>query len=160
MNILSGEIFAGNMHRYRHQGGIRFLNAWRRDIPVKKRVQVVLDNSELRKVTEVCRRLGCGSCRIFDFSRRFSSRLNAVDRFLVRLIRTRPERGVVGSVADLLAAINRLGVKNNQNAKSFLRRADPDANIAVRPMGGQALASIRCVALHDSAERMQSGGAA
>ena len=44
LNVLTGDVFARNMQRHRHQEFIRFLKALERDIPAGKLVHVILDN--------------------------------------------------------------------------------------------------------------------
>ena len=71
-----------------------------------------------------------------------SSWLNAVEGFSAFLTRRRLKNGVFRSVVDLQAAINRFISEHNQTPKPFVWRADPDAIIAARNRGFQALESI------------------
>ena len=62
--------------------------------------------------------------------------------FFAILTRRRLQNGVFRSVVDLQAAINRFISEHNQAPKPFVWRADPDAIIAGRNRGFQALESI------------------
>ena len=67
--------------------------------------------------------------------------LNCVGEADVSLDRRRLKHGVFRSVVDLQAAINRFVEEHNENPKPFVWRADPDAIIAARARGFQALRS-------------------
>ena len=51
--------------------------------------------------------------------------------------------GVFQSVVYLQAAINRFVAEHNDSPKPFIWRANPDAIIAARPLGLQALESVQ-----------------
>ena len=78
----------------------------------------------------------------FHFTPTSCSWLNAVEGFFAKLFTRRLKRGVFCSLVDLQAAINRFVAEHNQNPKPFIWRADPDAIIAARNRGFQALESI------------------
>ena len=79
----------------------------------------------------------------FHFTPTSSSWLNAVEGFFAKLTRRRLKHGVFHSVIDLQAAINRFITEHNATeAKPFVWRADPDAIIAARARGFQALESL------------------
>ena len=80
----------------------------------------------------------------FPFTPSFSSWLNAVEGFLATLARRRLTHGVFRSVVDLQAAINSfVAERNSDGAGPFARRADPEAIIASRGRGRQALEAIQ-----------------
>ena len=142
LNVLDGTVIGRNMARHRHQEFIRFLNALEREIPVGKTVHAILDNSASHKTPEVRRWLARHPRWTFHFTPTSSSWLNAVEGFFAKLTRRRLKHGVFHSVVDLQAAINRFVAEHNQTeAKPFLWRADPDAIIAARTRGFQALES-------------------
>jgi hypothetical protein len=63
-----------------------------------------------------------------------------VEGFFAKLKQWRLKHGVFRSVVDLQAAINRFVAEHNdREAKPFIWRADPDAIIAARTRGFQAL---------------------
>ncbi len=64
-----------------------------------------------------------------------------VEGFFAKLTRRRLKYGVFHSLVDLQAAINRFVAEHNQTPKPFVWRADPDAIIAARNRGFQALES-------------------
>ena len=89
------------------------------------------------------RRCGAGwhGTWTFHFTPTSSSWLNAVEGFFAKLFKRRLKRGVFCSLVDLQAAINRFVAEHNRSPKPFVWRADPDAIIAARARGFQALES-------------------
>lgn len=76
----------------------------------------------------------------FHFTPTSSSWLNAVEGFFAKLTRRRLKHGVFHSVVDLQAAINSFMAEHNETeARPFIWRADPDAIVASRNRGLQAL---------------------
>ena len=142
LNVLTGEVFGRNMQRHRHQEFIRFLNALERDIPAGKVVHVILDNYAAHKHAKVRAWLDRHPRWTFHFTPTSSSWLNAVEGFFAKLSRRRLKNGVFCSVVELQAAINRFVAEHNQSPKPFVWRADPDAIIAARSRGFQALESV------------------
>ncbi len=142
LNILDGSVVGRNMQRHRHQEFIRFLNALERDIPVGKVVHVILDNYAAHKHEKVRAWLDRHPRWIFHFTPTSSSWLNAVEGFFAKLTRRRLKRGVFRSISDLQAAINRYIAEHNDDPTPFIWKADPDAIIAARNRGFQALESI------------------
>jgi transposase len=142
LNVLTGEVFGRNMQRHRHQEFIRFLNALERDIPAGKVVHVILDNYAAHKHAKVRAWLERHPRWTFHFTPTSSSWLNAVEGFFAKLSRRRLKHGVFCSVVELQAAINRFVAEHNESPKPFVWRADPDAIIAARSRGFQALESI------------------
>lgn len=142
LNILTGEVFGRNMQRHRHQEFIRFLNALERDIPAGKVVHVIIDNYAAHKHAKVREWLARHPRWTFHFTPTSSSWLNAVEGFFAKLTRRRLKHGVFRSVVELQAAINRFIAEHNEQPKPFIWRADPDAIIAARSRGFQALESI------------------
>ena len=143
LNVLEGTVTGRNMQRHRHQEFIRFLNALEREIPAGKVVHAILDNVSSHKTPEVRRWLRRHPRWTFHFTPTSSSWLNAVEGFFAKLTRRRLKHGVFHSVIDLQAAINRFITEHNATeAKPFVWRADPDAIIAARARGFQALESL------------------
>lgn len=141
LNTLTGKVFGRSMARHRHQEFIRFLNALEREIPAGKVVHAILDNYAAHKTPEVRRWLERHPRWTFHFTPTSSSWLNAVEGFFAKLSRRRLKRGVFRSIVDLQAAINRFLAEHNDAPKPFTWRADPDAIIAARARGFQALES-------------------
>jgi transposase len=142
LNVLTGEVLGRNMQRHRHQEFIRFLNAIERNIPAGKVVHVILDNYAAHKHEKVRAWLARHPRWTFHFTPTSGSWLNAVEGFFAKLTRRRLKHGVFRSVVDLQAAINRFVAEHNESPKPFIWRADPDAIIAARNRGFQALESI------------------
>ena len=143
LDVLSDAVFGRNMQRHRHQEFIRFLTALERDIPAGRLVHVILDTYAAHKHEKVRAWLDRHPRWTFHFTPTSSSWLNAVEGFFAILTRRRLQNGVFRSVVDLQAAINRFIGEHNQPPKPFIRRADPDAIIAARSQGFQALESIQ-----------------
>ena len=142
LNVLDGTVTGRNMARHRHQEFIRFLNALERDIPAGKVVHAILDNYAAHKTPQVRRWLERHPRWTFHFTPTSCSWLNAVEGFFANLSRRRLKRGVFCSLVELQTAINRFIAEHNEKPKPFVWRADPDAIIAARARGFQALESI------------------
>ena len=142
LDVLEGTVFGRNMARHRHQEFIRFLNALEREIPAGKVVHAILDNYAAHKTAEVRRWLARHPRLTLHFTPTSSSWLNAVEGFFAKLSRRRLKRGVFRSVVDLQAAINRFVNEHNEHPRPFVWRAGPDAIIAARTRGFQALESV------------------
>jgi len=141
LNVLDGTVLGKNMARHRHQEFIRFLNALEREIPQDKAVHAILDNYAAHKTPQVRRWLARHPRWTFHFTPTSSSWLNAVEGVFAKLFKRRLKRGVFCSLVELQAAINRFVAEHNQSPKPFVWRADPDAIIAARARGFQALES-------------------
>jgi transposase len=141
LDVLDGTVIGKNMARHRHQEFIRFLNALEREIPKDKAVHAILDNYAAHKTPQVRRWLARHPRWTFHFTPTSSSWLNAVEGFFAKLFKRRLKRGVFCSLVELQAAINRFVAEHNQSPKPFVWRADPDAIIAARARGFQALES-------------------
>ena len=140
MNVLTGEVIGRNMQRHRHQEFLRFLNAINRDTPAGMNIHVILDNYAAHKHAKVRAWLARHPRWTFHFTPTSSSWLNAVEGFFAKLTRRRLKHGVFHSVVDLQAAINRFLAEHNETeAKPFVWRAEPEAIIASRNRGFQAL---------------------
>lgn len=142
LNVLEGTIIGRNMQRHRHQEFIRFLNAIEREVPAGKLIHVVLDNYAAHKHAKVRAWLDRHPRWTFHFVPTSSSWLNAVEGFYAKLTRRRLKNGVLRSVVDLQAAINRFIEEHNQTPKPFVWSAEPNAIIAARNRGFQTLESI------------------
>jgi hypothetical protein len=79
----------------------------------------------------------------FHFTPTSASWLNAVAGFFAKLTRRRLKRGVLRSVPDLQAAINRFLAETNDNPKPFVWTADPARILAAVQRGKKALESIQ-----------------
>lgn len=141
LNVLDGTVIGKNMARHRHQEFIRFLNALERAIPQDKAVHAIPDNYAAHKTPEVRRWLARHPRWTFHFTPTSSSWLNAVEGFFAKLFKRRLKRGMFCSLVELQAAINRFLAEHNQSPKPFVWRADPNAIIAARARGFQALES-------------------
>lgn len=142
LNVLTGEVVGRNMQRHRHQEFIRFLNTLEREIPAGKVVHVILDNYAAHKHAKVRAWLARHPRWTFHFTPTSSSWLNAVEGFFAKLTRRRLKHGVFRSVAELQTAINRFVAEHNDSPRPFVWRADPDAIIAARSRGFQALEPV------------------
>lgn len=70
-------------------------------------------------------------------------RLNAVEGFFAKLSKRRLKRGVLRSLVDLQAAINRFLAQTNDRAQALVWTADPDQIIAAIRRRYQGLDSIQ-----------------
>jgi transposase len=143
LNVLDGTVIAQNMQRHRHQEFIRFLNRIEREVPVGKTIHVILDNYAAHKKDKVRAWLDRHPRWTFHFTPTSCSWLNAVEGFFAKLTRRRLKHGVLHSVLDLQAAINRfIRQYNADHPKPFIWKANPNDIIAARNRGFQTLESI------------------
>ncbi len=142
LNVLAGEVFGTSMQRRRRQEFIRVPNALERDVPAGKVVHVILDDHAARKHAKVRARLERHPRPTFRFTPTSSAWPNAVEGFFAKLSRRRLKHGVFCSVVELQAVLNRCVAEHDENPKPFVWRADPNAIIAARSRGLQALESV------------------
>jgi transposase len=143
LNVLDGTVIGQNMQRHRHQEFIRFLNQIERSVPKDKEIHAIVDNYAAHKKDKVQAWLARHPRWTFHFTPTASSWLNAVEGFFAKLTRRRLKHGVFYTLVELQAAINRFIREYNQNdAKPFVWKADPDKIIAARNRGFQTLESI------------------
>ena len=133
LNVLDGTVIGQNMQRHRHQEFIRFLNQIERSVPKGKEVHAIVDNYAAHKKDKVQEWLARHPRWTLHFTPISSSWLNAVEGFFAKLTRRRLKNGVFYTLVDLQTAINRFIKEYNQNhAKPFIWKADPDKIIAAR----------------------------
>ena len=109
MNVLDGTVIGRNMQSHRHQEFIRFLNVIEKQLPAGKTIHAILDNYAAHRHPNVRRRLERHPRWTFHF-KTDNGLLAQRRRGLLRtLTKRRLKRGVFRSVADLQAAIKRLG---------------------------------------------------
>ncbi len=102
----------------------------------------VADNTAFQKDVRVRAWLARHPRWTLHFTPTSCSWLNAVEGFFAKLTRRRMKHGVFRSVVELQGAINRFVAEHNdREPKPFVWRADPDAIIAARTRGFQALES-------------------
>ena len=107
LNVLDGTVIGRDKQRHRHQELIRFLNTIEAGVPAGKIVHVILDNYAAHRES-VRASLDRHPRFVFHFTRTSCSLLNAVEGVFAKLGRRRLKRGVLYSLVDLQAAINRL----------------------------------------------------
>src|SRR5258706_10886167 len=106
LNVLDGTVISHNMKRHRHQEFIRFLNTIETQVPKRKAIHAIVDNYATHKHPKVREWLARHRRWTFHSRRRL-------------------KRGVVRSVDDLKAAINRFVAETNADPKPFVWTADP-----------------------------------
>ncbi|MEM9430533.1 MAG: IS630 family transposase, partial [Pseudomonadota bacterium] len=137
---LEGSVTGRNMHRHRHRDVLRVRNTLEREIPAGTVVHAILDTASSQKTPALRRRLGRHPRRTVHVAPPSPSWPNAVEGVFATPTRRPSKPGVVHSVLDLQAAINRFIADHTATeAKPYVRRADPDATIAARARGVQAL---------------------
>ena len=109
-------------------------------MPAGKIVQVSLDNDAADKRERIRAWLARHPRWSFHVTPTSSSWLNAIEGFFATLTRRRLKHGVFCAITELQAAINRfIAERNETEARPIIWRADPDAIIAARNRGFQAL---------------------
>ena len=156
LNVLDGSVISQNMQRHPlpgsasssdaregHQEFLSFLNQIERQVPLGKKIHVILDNYGTHKHPNTRAWLARHPRWTFHFIPTSSSWLNAVEGFFAKLTRRRLKHGVFKSLDDLKQAIDRFIAEHNKTeARPFVWKADPDKIIAARNRGYQVLDSI------------------
>ena len=78
----------------------------------------------------------------FHYTPTSASWPNAVEGFFAKLTRRRLQRGVIHSLVDLQAAINRYLAEHNQSPRPFVWTTKPDAILGKVKHGHQTLETI------------------
>ena len=130
LNVLDGTVLGRCMRRHRHQEFLRFLNAVEAAVPAGKVIDAIPDNYGSHKHPKVRAWLSRHPRWTFHFTPTSGSWLNAVETFFSVMTRRRLRRGVVHSLVDLPAAINRYLDERNADPKPFIWTATPAAIIA------------------------------
>ncbi|MEM9429734.1 MAG: hypothetical protein AAGA32_09585 [Pseudomonadota bacterium] len=142
LDALEGSVTGRNMHR--HQAVLRVRNTLERKIPAGTLVHAILDTVSSQKTPKLSRRLGRHPRRTVHVAPTSPSWPDAVEGVFATPTRRPSKPGVVHSVQYLQAAINRFIADHTATgANPFVRRADPDAIIAARARGVQAMEPLR-----------------
>ena len=139
LNLLDGSVIGRCMARHRHQEFIRFLNAVEAAVPAGKVIHAILDNYATHKHAKVRAWLDRHQRWTFHHTPTSASWLNAVEGFFAKLTNRRLKRGVVHSLVELQAAINRYLAEHNRNPAPFVWTAKPEAILAKVKRGHQTL---------------------
>jgi transposase len=142
LNVRDGTVVGRCMQRHRHQEFIRFLNAAEAAVPKGKAIHAIVDNYATHKHPKVMEWLARHSRWSFHFTPTSSSWLNAVEGFFAKLTKRRLKRGVLCSVVELQAAINRFLAETNADPRPFRWKKDPHKILAAVKRGHQVLDSI------------------
>jgi transposase len=118
------------MQRHRHRQFIRFLYAVDAEVPTGKMVHVILSSYAAHKHPKVRAWLDRHPRFVFNFTPNSASWLNAIESFSAKS-RRRLKRGLLRSVVDLQATINRFPAEANSEPKPFA--ADLDKIYRRRP---------------------------
>jgi transposase len=114
-HIRSGLI--GGQRRYRRC--IRFLDVTKGAVPKGKAIHAIVDNYAAHKHPKVKAWLACHPRWTFHFTPTSASWLNAVEGFFAKLTKRALKRGMIGSIVDLQAAVNRFLAKTNSDPRPF-----------------------------------------
>src|SRR5215211_2043383 len=120
LNVLDGTVIGRNMQRHRHQEFIRFLNTIERQVPVGKKVHVILDNYAAHKHPKVLAWLARHPRFTFHFTPTSCSWLNMVERFFRDLTQKQIRRGCFANVPELIETIEHYVAQHNINPKPFV----------------------------------------
>ncbi len=105
LNTVDGTVIGTCMPRHRHQEWLKFLKLIDRKTPQDKDLHLIVDNYATHKQPAVKQWLAKHPRFHIHFTPTSSSWLNMVERFFRDLTQKKLRRGVFGSVADLVAAI-------------------------------------------------------
>ena len=97
-----------------------------RGVPAGEAIDTIADDYGSHKHAKVIAWLDRHPRWIFDYTPTSASRLNALEGLFSALTRRRLERGVLRSVVDLQAAINRSIEEHNNDPKPFVRTRSAD----------------------------------
>jgi transposase len=129
LQLATGQVLGACYPRHRHQEFLSFLRGVVKAFPGEE-LHVVLDNSSTHSTPEVRRWLGRHRRVHFHFTPTGASWMNLVECWFSILTRQQVRRGSYGTVADLIAAIQRYIEGYNQRAKPFVWTKTPEHVLA------------------------------
>jgi transposase len=117
-NVSSGATVITNLTEP-HKEFLIFLKAVERAVPAGKVIHAIVDNYATHKHPKVLAWLADHPRRVFHFTPKSASWINAVEGFFSAITRRRIRRGAFKSVAELQDAITRYIRQHNKAAKPF-----------------------------------------
>jgi transposase len=120
LNTLDGKVIHTCMPRHRHQEWIKFLTLIDQQTPPEKQLHLIVDNYATHKHPKVKAWLKRHPRFHIHFTPTSSSWLNMVERFFRDITVNRIRRGTFASVKELIEAIERYMLANNENPKPFI----------------------------------------
>lgn len=120
LNVLDGTVIGTCKPRHRHVEWLQFLRQIDRETPRDKDLHLIVDNYATHKHPKVQKWLAAHPRFHMHFTPTSASWLNMVERFFRDLTTDRLRRGVFGSVADLVVAIDEYLAIHNENPKAFI----------------------------------------
>jgi transposase len=130
LNVLDGTVIGRCMARHRHQHFVRFLSTVEAAVPAGRLIHAILDNYATHKHPKVKAWLARHPRWVFHHTPTSASWLNAVETFFSAMTRRRRRRGVLRSLVDLQAAINRYLAEHNAAPQPFTWTASPAKIVA------------------------------
>jgi putative transposase len=128
LDIASGEVLTQCKPRHRHQEFLAFLKHVDASIPEGVEVHLVMDNYATHKHAKVRRWLAARPRYHVHFTPTYGSWLNQVEIWFNIITQRAIRRGSFGSVAELIAKIERfVAAYNAEHAKPFAWTATADS---------------------------------
>jgi transposase len=120
LNVFDGQVIAQCQQRHRHTEWLKFLRKIDRETPKDKELHLICDNYATHKHPVVQEWLGKHPRLNMHFTPTSASWLNMVERFFRDITDKRIRRGVLTSVAELVAAIDEYIAHHNIKPKPFI----------------------------------------
>jgi transposase len=120
LSTLDGKLIGTCMKRHRHQEWIKFLKLIDQQTPTDKQLHLIVDNYSTHKHPKVLSWLKRHPRFHIHFTPTSASWLNMVERWFRDLTSKRLQRGVFGSVPQLIAAIESYIAQMNRSPKPFI----------------------------------------
>jgi transposase len=126
LNVLDGAVIGQCFSRHRHQEFLKFIKQIEQQVPKDLDVHIVMDNYATHKHAAVQTWLRKHQRFHFHFVPTSSSWLNLVERWFGKITDKQIRRGTFQNVPELIQAIERFIVDNNENPKPFVWTASAD----------------------------------
>jgi len=127
LNMLNGKVIGDCMPRHRHQEFIRFLKRIDAEMPASLQLHLIVDNYGTHKHPRVQSWLARHPRFHLHFIPTSSSWLNMIERWFREITDKRLRRGTFANVRSLIQAINDYIHNHNQNPRTFVWTATPEA---------------------------------
>ena len=139
LDVLTGSVIGSCMDQHRHEEFLKFLRTIDREVPKTLAVHMILDNYATHKHPAVKAWMAAHPRFHLHFTPTSSSWLNLVERWFRELTDKALRRGVLHSVPDLIASIEKYMDVHNESPKPFVWTATTESILTKVRRGRVAL---------------------
>ena len=139
LDVLTGSVIGSCMDQHRHEEFLKFLRTIDREVPKTLAVHMILDNYATHKHPAVKAWMAAHPRFHLHFTPTSSSWLNLVERWFRELTDKALRRGVLHSVPDLIASIEKYMDVHNESPRPFVWTATAESILTKVRRGRVAL---------------------